>query len=312
MHTATRFPAPSISASQPAANGEWALTLLGPSICMSQLWGQVRRLAPYIRTALLIGPAEAGQEAVARLMLDLSSNSRRPFLVLSPGSAEDRLGVSSPSIPTEAFLFLPEVEKLSPGAQDNLLRLLRTRRPRALSVVAASSTDLRSEVSLGRFSAELADILTSVRIAVPSLHDRSDDIPMLLAQLIGLRCQAMDCPVPRISEDLLRAAIQHPWPGNLGELSAVVDRMLDQAIPGTELNAEFLRHALQQPTPEVVFPSNVRMIKLDTVVHEHILAVLRACSGNKLRAAEILGISRSTLYRILETAQKDIALPLAS
>ena len=298
----------------PAASAEVTLTLLGPSTAMSQLWAQIRRLAPHIRTVLLTGAPGAGQEAVARLLLDLSPLPRRAFLVLTETEAEERLGRPSSlnTLPVEAFLFLPEVDRLSAAAQAGLLRLLRTRRSQNFSVAVATAEDLRAMVSVGRFSAELAEALGAVRVAVPSLKDRSEDLPMLLNQMFALRCQAVGEPLPQLTEDLLRAAMQHSWPRNLEELSDVVELLLTQEHAKGGLSAVHLERALAQAQPSRHGEQPARMIKLDTVLQEHIFAVLRACRGNKLRAAEVLGISRSTLYRMLDAAARHQDLPLAS
>ena len=299
---------------RPVASAELALTLLGPSTAMSQLWSQLRRLAPHVRTVLLTGNPDCGQEAAARLLLDLSPYPRRPFLALNQAEAEAHLARSSGLhlVPNEAFLFLPEADRLSPAAQQGLLRLLRIRRSRALSVIAAVSEDLRALVGTGRLSAELAEALGTVRVSLPDLHERAEDLPMLLSQMLSLRSHALQQPVPQLSEEVLRAAMQHTWPGNLRELADVVDGLIVGGAAGEELRAACLQRALRAvgaPKPGV---PPVRMIKLDTVVQEHIFSVLRGCRGNKLRAAEVLGISRSTLYRILDAAAQSRTLPLAS
>ena len=312
MHTLLTSPAPRYQTS-PAVSAELALTLLGPSTAMSQLWTQLRRLAPHVRTVLLMGSPDCGQEAAARLLLDLSPYPQRPFLVLSEAEAEARFGRASGlnPVPHEAFLFFSAVDRLSSAAQQNLLRLLRMRRARALSVVAATSEDLRAMVGMGRFSAELAETLGTVRVALPELQERVEDLPMLLTQMLSLRSHALQQPTPPLSEEILRAAMQHSWPGNLRELCEVVEGLITGNAAGEELRAAGLQRALravQAPKPSA--PA-VRMVKLDAVVHEHIFAVLRGCRGNKLRAAEVLGISRSTLYRILDAAQS-ASFPIAS
>ena len=301
MHTLlTSAPNP-----QPAVSAELSVLLLGPSTAMSHLWSQVRRLAPHVRTVLLTGPPNAGQEATAHLLLELSSFPQRSFLHWRETEAEERLarisGLSTP--PSEMFLFLPEVDRLSAAGQNGLLRLLRNRRARHVTVVAATLEDLRAMVSVGRFSGELAECLGAVRVNLPALKDRSEDIPMLLTQLLAYRSRSSSRGTPQLSEDLLRAAMQHPWPGNLRELSDVADTLLHEEEPFAELGAADLLRAVSLPqVPKPCGAPAVRMIKLDTVVQEHIYAVLRGCHGNKLRAAETLGISRSTLYRMLDAA----------
>ena len=96
---------------QPSASADLALTLLGPSPAMAQLWSQLRRLAPYVRTALLTGEQDCGQEAVARLLLDLSPQNRRSFVKITAAEAESRLVRSTnfSTLPSDLFLFLPDV-----------------------------------------------------------------------------------------------------------------------------------------------------------------------------------------------------------
>lgn len=300
---------------QTAISAELALLLLGPSTAMSTLWSQVRRLAPHVRTVLLTGPPHAGQEATAHLLLDLSLLPHRPFLHWRDAEAEDRLtrpGALN-SLPNEVFLFLSEIERLSLAGQSSLLRLLRTRRARGLTVVAGSSEDLRALVSVGRFSGELAECLGAVRVNLPALKDRVEDIPMLLSQMLAFRCQSEPRSTPQLSEDLLRAAMQHAWTGNLRELSEAADALLAGEGSCDDLRASDLLHVLSAlPAARPGQSPAVRMIKLDTVVQEHIYAVLRGCRGNKLRAAETLGISRSTLYRMLDAASENAAMPLSN
>jgi DNA-binding NtrC family response regulator len=312
MHTSLLNSLPPSSA---APNVELALTLLGPSASMSQLWSQIRRLAPHIRTVLLTGPADSGQQAVARLLLDLSPHPRREFVVIPALEAEDRFQrLQGPSaIPHDAFVFLPHVDQLSTTAQAGLLKLLRMRRLGYFSVVASTSEDLRTLVSVGRFSAELADILAAVRMAIPALSERIEDVPMLLTQTLALRCQSRQVATPQLSEALLRLAMEHHWPGNLAELTAVADDLVLRAADNhlDVLGPDHLRTALAMEHASKDGSAPVRMVKLDTVVQEHIYAVLRGCRGNKLRAAEVLGISRSTLYRMLDTSGQNASFQIA-
>ena len=295
---------PSRTRSNVSSSADLALTLLGPSAAMAQLWAQIRRLAPHVRTVLLTGAPDCGQEAVARLLLDLSPGNHRGFLQLTAAKAETRLlrtaGLNS--LPTDVFLYLPDIHRFSLAAQDALLRLMRMRRSRPFTVVAASPEDLRSLVDLGRFTPELADTLSSVRLAVPCLKQRQEDIPMLLSHMLSARGLETGRPAPQPTDEFLRAAMQHSWPGNLRELSRTV-ACLTSGSQHDGLRAADLHGALALQVPVLTAePVAARLVSLDTVVQEHISAVLRACRGNKLRAAEVLGISRSTLYRMLDAA----------
>ncbi len=302
------------SASTISPATDLALTLLGPSHAMSQLWTQVRRLAPHIRTVLLTGEPDCGQAATARLLLDLSSSPKRPFVECAAADAERRLeGPSTQfALPLDAFLFIPDLDHYSLLAQEALLRLLRHRRARPFTVIAATAERLQVLVSVGRFSPELAEMLDSVQLPVPPLRERAEDIPMLVGLLLGKCAQDDTGPLAEASEEFLRAAMAHSWSGNLREMERVL-RSLAAECRG-KLNAQDLERTLSAAEPlRSAEPGSLRMVSLDTVVHEHISAVLRACRGNKLRASEVLGISRSTLYRMLDTAaMQHNRLPLAS
>lgn len=271
---------------------------------MAQLWVQVRRLAPHCRTVLLTGEPDSGQAAVARLLLDLSTTPRRPFVQCGAQEAEDRLvrGSGYLALPPDSFVFIPDLAQYSPLAQDALLRLLRHRRARPLTLVAAVTDDLRTLVSVGRFNAELAALLDGVRIALPPLRERVEDLPMLVSHLLCSPSDKGPRAAHTASEDLLHAIMDHRWPGNLRELEETLTAVVASAEQSL-LSASDLHRALRrQETPSGQDTGALRMVSLDTVMQEHIAAVLRACRGNKLRASEVLGISRSTLYRMLDHA----------
>ncbi len=299
------FPLPSrVRSQQSPVHAELAVTLLGPSAAMAQLWSQMRRLAPYLRTVLLTGEADCGQEAVARLLLDLSPASHRSFLQLTAAELETRLlrPAGLVAFPSDVLLFLPDAEKLSRPAGDALLRLMKMRRARPFTVVAATSEDLRTLVGVGRFSAELAEALDAIRLALPPLAQRAEDLPMLISHILATQSAHSGQLAPQVADDFHRAAMAHSWPGNLRELSETLAALCsgdeDDVLHGADLH-----RALVSGRPgHTSETASTRMVSLDTVMQEHIVCVLRACRGNKLRAAETLGISRSTLYRMLDSA----------
>jgi len=118
-------------------------------------------------------------------------------------------------------------------------------------------------------------------------------------------------PVPKLTQTFLDAARQHTWPGNLGEMRAIVEHLLLHAndLP---LDAEAFAAAVDSvPSGPPADRRAVRLIRIDQLIQEHVRAVLLACNGNKLRAAEVLGISRSTLYRMLDNPAAFTQLPMA-
>lgn len=286
--------------------GAW---LAGSSAAMAQLRSQFRRVAPYFRTALLTGERGCGEAIAARILHRMSPLSDRPFVELGPSAAGPHLGGEGSAV-LDGMLFLPQPERLPRGTQAALLKLFRERGPHAPRIVAFAERGLRFMVSTGGFSADLADAITALRITLPSLRDRADDIPGLLAHMLQTLSAQRGTPPPGLAPDLLEAAVKLPWHGNLAQLHAAASGLL--ALPGKgTLRSEDLASVLStiaQPPPRD--RRETRMLRLDDVIQEHIRAVLAACNGNKLRTAEVLGISRSTLYRMLDAHESSASLPV--
>jgi two-component system response regulator HydG len=274
--------------------------LAGNSAAITRLRSQLRRIAPYFRTALLTGEQGCGDVAVARALHELSPLRERVFLELAP--AETKLwlsgGGASASLATAGMIYIPQPERLDRAEQAALLRLLRTRGAYSPRIVAYAEHGLRPLVSSLGFLPELAATLGSLQIALPPLRERPDDIPALLDGI--LRGMPEAGSLPSLSPSLLEAAKTQPWPGNLDQLESIVRRMLERSN-GAPLDATALLEALDALPRPTHDRRAVRLVRLDQIIQEHVRAVLFACGGNKLRAAEILGISRSTLYRMLDT-----------
>jgi DNA-binding NtrC family response regulator len=283
------------------------------SAARTQLRGQIRRVAPYFRTALLTGERGCGEEAAAHILHQLSPLGHRPFLELTPAEAVLRFGAhnSPESIATKGMLYLPSPERLPRIAQTALLRLLRECGSQAPRIVAFAERGLRPLVSAGSFSAELADSLGALRIALPPLRDRREDIPELLTHMLhDLAAQSGNKP-PQLAPDLLDAAMKLPWPGNFAQLHSAAEGSMEHAAK-LVLHADDLETVLGAiPPPPPHDRREIRMLRLDDVIQEHIRAVLFACNGNKLRTAEVLGISRSTLYRMLEAQAQPASLSIS-
>jgi two-component system response regulator HydG len=270
---------------------------------MTQLRGQIRRVAPYFRTALLIGERGCGEESAAHILHQLSPLSHRPFVNLTPVEADLLFGANPEpdTLATKGMFYIPRPERLSRLAQTALLRLIRKRGPQTPRIVAFAERGLRPLVSASGFSAELADCLGALRIAIPPLRDRREDIPQLLAHMLDSIAAESGTPSSQLAPGLLDAARRLPWQGNLTQLHSAA-RGLMERVTTSVFHASDLEAVLGAiPQPSRYDRREIRMMRLDDVIQEHIRAVLFACNGNKLRTAEVLGISRSTLYRMLDT-----------
>jgi DNA-binding NtrC family response regulator len=289
-----------------------ALWLDGESAAMTQLRNQIRRVAPYFRTALLTGERGCGEEAAAHILHQLSPRAHQRFLALTPAETELRFGAERLSagqfpanLAAEGLLYLPHPERLPKAAQVALLRLLRERGSNAPRMVVFAERGLRPLVTAAGFSPELAESLNALRIALPSLRERHEDIPELLTRILHDFATLSGNRPPQLAPDLLEAAAKFPWPGNFNQLYSAAtglmqraDKELPDQVPLTAEDLAAVLGAIPQPAP--ASRREIHTVRLDDVIQEHIRAVLFACNGNKLRTAEVLGISRSTLYRMLD------------
>jgi DNA-binding NtrC family response regulator len=281
-----------------------AQRLIGPSHAMGRLWAQIRLLAPHFRIALLTGEPGSGADAAAQALHDLSPFSGTPLIHIRAADADRQLRHPAALFgnSTRGTLFITDIDRLSSASQHMLMRFLKLRRHRRIAVIGFTSVDLRPLVSSGAFNTELFAHLGSLRIQLPALRERVQDIPLLTHQFLQSEAAQLGRLLPSLDPAFLTAAVDYTWPGNLDQLRSVISWLIencDQPVllpPDLHMAISAARiEPRDQDTP-------VRMVPLDHVVQEHVRAVLVGCNGNKLRAAEVLGISRSTLYRMLDAA----------
>lgn len=262
---------------------------------MERLRLQAARIAPHFRIALITGEPGTGKKALALGLHRLSNAPDGDFILRHAAEfADDPLEAARDQ--TVSTLYLFGAETLSLGQQDALLaRLARSPFPgpkRTFDsrtvigrVIVGSDVDLRGMVAAGRMHASFLTRVGTLEMRVPALRERLEDIESLAVHMLG----AMGSR-GRLSGSALAALLTHRWPGNLSELRSVLEsvRELEGAIEACHLPQ--LADAAEGEPP----------LRLDDVMQRHVVEVLLRCAGNKLRAAEMLGISRSTLYRMLE------------
>jgi DNA-binding NtrC family response regulator len=311
---------------------EGYLCLVGESEAMRTVREQLRRVAAHFRMVLITGEAGTGKEIVARAMHRLSTQPEAQFvaqsaasflsslssrvpemLVYSQGATKSggramgqSAGIGRETLGREArsTLFLGDVNALTSGEQiyllDSLTRLegMRTggERPR---LIFATERDLRALAGVGQFEPKLYRKISAVEIALPSLRSRPEDIAVIVGELM----QSLRRPVvgrgQRLDKRVLARLEEYGWPGNVRELKRVIELAQMRAEGG----AIELVHLPPLGGPaEALQHGEVRVERLEDVIQSHVLEVLLRCSGNKVRAAERLGISRSTLYRTLENS----------
>ncbi len=324
--TAERFRQPARERGNHELPGE--PVVLGESVAVRRLRSQIRRIAPYFRTALIRGEPGSGKELVARCLHAGSPGADGPFIMapaavlaetFAGGEETHTAGMRSvESLLASAYsgaLYLMGVGELSFGQQAGLFRFLRAceglrgavpvggrvrdeRTNARARILAASDRDLRALSLIGRFRQDLYAHLSAVEIFVPPLRQRAEDIPTLAEWLLRRLAEQTQQSPKLLAEATVAQLKKAPWPSNLREL----ERVVCQAAALAEGASIELRHLLALVKPGFVDPAAVPGVKLERlhdVVQQHVLDTLGRCGGNKLRAAEMLGISRSTLYRML-------------
>jgi DNA-binding NtrC family response regulator len=316
---------PGLTKNAPSQKDRDAPFLLGDSAAIRQLRAQIQRVAPHLRTALIRGEAGTGKQFIARNIHSHSSEAEGPFIVCDASAlAESLAGIGRSTAPNTAAalpllrsaqggtLYLGGIGRLSPALQTALFHFIRSWEERRLTpaqssairrpgtrILAGSDRDLRSLAAAGQFRKDLYAHLSVVEIFVPPLRQRIEDIPILAAWILRRLSNRTGQPCKMVAESTLAQLQDRLWPNNLREL----DRVLTQAASLAEGMSIEPRHLLALVEPArsgSATPFAATVQRLDDVIQQHVLEVLTRCGGNKLRAAELLGISRSTLYRMLE------------
>jgi DNA-binding NtrC family response regulator len=294
--------------------------IVGSSAAMKRLRLQVRRIGPHFRAVLVSGEAGTGKELVARALHGMSQRTSGPFVVCNVAAVDEALAECDESASAaddidrlmkgsvRGTLFLDGISEIPLEVQGRLLRMLtqyELMQSRAgasqridLRIIASTSEDLRIPVSTGRFRQELYQRLATVDITLPPLRERMEDLPELARCFLERFLQLYGRGVREIADEAMERLQEYGWPGNVGELESVLRNGVLQC-EGEVLESRHLPLFAEANEPEQSTANPGRSARLQDVVEQHVLRVLKDCGGNKLRAAEVLGISRSTLYRML-------------
>ena len=166
-------------------------------------------------------------------------------------------------------------------------------------LIAATNRDLRAEVLAGRFREDLFYRLSSIQIRVPSLTERLEDIPLLVHYFLKKYNDVYGKNISGLTRRAQTVLLQHAWPGNVRELENVIATAAITAT-GDFIDLADLPEHLQHRSPQRREGEDWRPLSINEVRKLHIQRVLELCQGNRLRAAQILGIGRTSLYRYLK------------
>ncbi len=302
--------------------------VVGGSRAMQRLFEIARTVATTDSSVLIAGESGTGKEVVARFIHAESPRNDRPFVTVNcaaipPNLLESELfghrrGAFTGAVYSRrgsfeladgGTLFLDEIGEMPIEMQAKILRALEEQQitrvgseePIAINIriIAATNKDLEHEIKAGRFREDLYWRLNVVRLVVPPLRERPEDILPLARHFLTLYRQEMKKAVPDFSSDVLDAFTRYNWPGNVRELRNAVERAVIFAEAGSPIRLGHLPpHIRREASRET--PSASKVFRtLREVEIQYIREVLEACGGNRTRAAEILGVSPVTLWRKL-------------
>jgi DNA-binding NtrC family response regulator len=301
--------------------------LVGRSPVMLAVYKQVARAAEASAPVLIIGESGTGKELVARAVHAHSSRASRPFVPVNCGAIAETLleselfghvrGAFTGAITdTKGILeqghtgtvFLDEVGETSPGLQVRLLRVLEENEVRPVGggrtvkvdirVIAATNLDIEKAVAENRFRLDLYYRLSVITIALPSLRERREDVPLLAARFLQNACSRAHRHV-EISAPAVAALTAYDWPGNVRELENMIERLVVFSR-GSTIDVADLPPTLQQRPADLKASLFEDLPSLDELERRYLKHVLGAVGGNRTRAADVLGIDRRTLYRMAE------------
>jgi DNA-binding NtrC family response regulator len=310
--------------------------IIGRSPAMVEVFEMVRKVARHYTNVLLVGPTGSGKELVAKSIHQMSPVSQQRFAVCNCSAMVDTLlesqlfghlrGAFTGATDTRPGLFeyanggavfLDEVGETSLAMQAKLLRVIQNREIQRVGspevrrvdvrLIAATNRDLRAEVLAGRFREDLFYRLSTIQIRVPSLSERLDDIPLLIQYFLKKYNEAYSKQIQGLTRRTQAVLLQHAWPGNVRELENVISCACLTSV-NEFIDVDDLPENLQKPAGQDGHAQDSwRPLPLEEIRRQHIRRVLDACEGNRVRAAQMLGIGRTSLYRFLKRSEKKIA-----
>ncbi|MDY4986038.1 MAG: sigma-54 dependent transcriptional regulator [Treponema sp.] len=300
--------------------------MIGKSSELNKVRNLIQKAAPAKANVLVTGESGVGKELVARAIHNQSTRKEKPFIVVHLAAMSESL------LESELFgyekgaftgaetqhkghferanggtIFLDEIGEINQATQVKLLRVLQERKFERVGgekdievdvrVVAATNRDLEKEVAEGRFREDLFYRLNVIRIQMPSLRERKDDIPLLMHSFLKEFAEENNKQIKGFDSKSKAAMVKYSWPGNIRELRNCVESAVVMCN-GDEIKVEDLPHTLQKTSEEksIIIPMGITLEEAEMIIINENLAFN---NGNKSKTADVLGIGRKTLHRKL-------------
>jgi DNA-binding NtrC family response regulator len=293
---------------------------------MALVFHQVEAVAGTDYSVVINGESGTGKEMLARVIHSLSKRSKAPFYAVNMASFsktifEDEFFGHAKGAYTDASserrgffeaakggtLFLDEITELDPSLQAKLLRVIEERefyrlgsteiRNVDVRIIAATNRDINEEIIKGRFRADLFYRINMYNIKIPPLRERKDDILPLAAHFLKIHAKANNKKIQGLAPDLAERLVQFSFPGNVREL----ENMIAAAVlleSGKTLTLTSVRNLMPYNGPER--RKHLELLTLSELEKRHIERVLKVTGGNRPKAAKILGVNVTTVYRKIE------------
>ena len=300
--------------------------MIGKSSELSRVRALIEKAAPSKANVLITGESGVGKELVAKSIHDKSARKDKPFVIVHCAALSETLleselfgyekgaftGADTQhkgrfEIADGGTIFLDEIGEINQSTQVKLLRVIQEKSFERVGgtqsihvdvrIVAATNRNLEEEVKSGKFREDLFYRLNVVRIPMPSLRERKDDIPLLLHAFLREFNIENEKNIAGFDNRAKSAIMKYSWPGNIRELRNCVESAVVMCT-GDEIKIEDLPASVREKGEEkvITIPIGMTLDEAEMVIIQENLA---ACNGNKTKCAEILGIGRKTLHRKL-------------
>jgi len=306
--------------------------IIGESTAMKRMYRLIDKVAPSTSTVLVAGRSGTGKELVARAIHARSERAHRPFVAINcgaipetlfeselfgykkgafTGASRDKDGVFKAA--SGGTLFLDEVGEIPLQVQVKLLRVIEMREIKPLGsntiipvnvrIIAATNRDLAKEVENGNFREDLYYRLNIIEIYLPALSERKDDIPLLVTHFVNKYNDELKRRIIGVDNDAMKSLVNYNWKGEVRELENIVERAV-LLSDGDMISLDDLPKRTIE-TIDSGYPENLKEASR-SFEKKHIVHMLEKCENDKAKAADILGIGLSSLYRKIDDLAIDI------